>query len=377
MSFDEKTLYELLPAIYRIRDAERGGPLAALLEVISEQARVLEENLAQLYDDQFVETCAPWALPYIGDLIGITGLPGTNLQALSPRAEVAHTINYRRAKGTAAVLEQLARDVTGWPARAVEFFQLLATTQYMNHPRPENQSFVSVRGAERLEYLGGAFEHGAGVADLTHTVEVRRIASGRGRYNIPNVGIFLWRLRPFSLTRSQAVAAAAGDAQRFFFSPLGIDLPLFNLPATEDEAAHLAEPVNVPDRITRRVLARSLSDYYGRGKSLLVEVYDPAVGGKLKPVDPEQIAVCDLTDWVNLPTGPKDKVALDPVLGRVAFPPVTDPPNVNTLPAHAEVLVTFHYGFSASMGGGEYNRLSSFDTRQTEVLDEQGRPILK
>lgn len=37
------------------------------------------------------------------------------------RAWVANTLAYRRRKGTALVLEQLARDVTGWPATAVEF----------------------------------------------------------------------------------------------------------------------------------------------------------------------------------------------------------------------------------------------------------------
>jgi hypothetical protein len=53
----------------------------------------------------------------------------------SPRAEVAHTIAFRRRKGTATMLEQLARDVTGWPARVVEYFQLLGWTQNMNHIR--------------------------------------------------------------------------------------------------------------------------------------------------------------------------------------------------------------------------------------------------
>ena len=61
---------------------------------------------------------------------------------LSQRAQVANTLAYRRRKGTAAVLEQLARDVTGWNASVVEFFQLLATTQYMNHLRPENLSMA-------------------------------------------------------------------------------------------------------------------------------------------------------------------------------------------------------------------------------------------
>jgi len=88
MSFDLETLYKLLPAVYRIRDLEQLGnglpfdslqekvydssihlPLKALLEVIAEQIAVLEENLDQLYDDQFIETCAEWAIPYIGDLV--------------------------------------------------------------------------------------------------------------------------------------------------------------------------------------------------------------------------------------------------------------------------------------------------------------------
>lgn len=65
MTFDAQRLYESLPAIYRIRDTEAAGadteqrgPLQELIAVIAEQAAVLEENLAQLYDDQFIETCA-------------------------------------------------------------------------------------------------------------------------------------------------------------------------------------------------------------------------------------------------------------------------------------------------------------------------------
>ena len=372
MTFDEKKLYELLPAIYRIRDAQRVGtpadvpPLQALVRILAQQARVIEENLAQLYDDQFVETCAPWVLPYIGDLIGIKGLPSVGLEALNPRAEVGRTIGYRRRKGTVAMLEQLARDVTLWPARAVEFFQLLATTQYLNHLRPENQSFISIRGAERLEYLGGAFEHtAAGEPDLTHTIEVRRIASRRGRYNIPNVGIFLWRLREFPLTRSPAVPAGKDPQRLFFLNPLGCDLPLFNLEATEAQVTHIAEPLNVTDRIRRRVLRRDFKNYYGAGKSILLELPDPDPSTPPTEVNPGDIVVCDLTDWINLPAN--HKVAIDPVLGRIAFADAqTEPP-----------LASFYYGFSAPTGGGEYNRLGAFNTRRTEVLDNQGAPIVK
>src|SRR5258708_3998901 len=135
MSFDLDRIYNLLPAIYRIRDAQQGEPLKALLSVIADQVAVLEESLEQLYDDQFIETCAEWAVSYLGDLIGYRGVHDASVPRLSARAAVAHTINFRRRKGTAAVLEQLAHDVTGWYARAVEFFLLLGWTQHMNHVR--------------------------------------------------------------------------------------------------------------------------------------------------------------------------------------------------------------------------------------------------
>ena len=117
MTFDTQRLFELLPTIHRLRDGEGASgtrdALRALIDVIGGQVAVLEEDLAQLYDDQFIETCAEWVAPYIGDLIGYRTLYGLTAKVGSPRAEVANTIAYRRRKGTASMLEQLARDVTG------------------------------------------------------------------------------------------------------------------------------------------------------------------------------------------------------------------------------------------------------------------------
>ena len=52
-------LYQLLPAIYRIRDAEEGEPLRALLALIDEEFARVEEDVARLYDNWFIET-AGW-----------------------------------------------------------------------------------------------------------------------------------------------------------------------------------------------------------------------------------------------------------------------------------------------------------------------------
>jgi hypothetical protein len=144
MSRSPDRLYELLPTIYRLRDAEQGEPLRALLRVIAEQVDVVEDDIAQLYANWFIETCQDWAVPYIGELIGFqpvheAGDPGASNQRRStitiPRRAVANTIRYRRAKGTLALLEQLAADLAGWPARAVEFYLLLGWTQHINHQR--------------------------------------------------------------------------------------------------------------------------------------------------------------------------------------------------------------------------------------------------
>src|SRR5215468_7388579 len=123
-------LYDLLPVVHRLRDADRGYPLRALLQVISEQVDVVESDIAQLYENWFVETCQDWVVPYIGDLVGYTpqfdigepaavrnGRAMARERLLIPRREVADTVRLRRRKGTLAVLEELAEAVGGWPGR--------------------------------------------------------------------------------------------------------------------------------------------------------------------------------------------------------------------------------------------------------------------
>lgn len=343
MTPTHQRLYELLPAIHRLRDAAEGEPLKELIGVLAEQAAVLEEDLAQLYDDQFIETCAPWVAPYLGDLIGYRPLHGVVPRISSPRAEIANTISYRRRKGTAAMLEQVARDVTGWHACVVEFFQRLATTQHLNHVRPGNRS-PDLRQWEPLERLDTPFDR------LAHTLDVRRTAVGRGRYNIPNVGVFLWRLNSYPWT--DAVPAKL-DGRRYWFSPLGIDCALFTHPEPKPKLSGLSTRMNVPDPISRRTFREYLRDYVGPGKSVVLS----ADG---RTVEPEEFVVCDLSDT---PGGawsqhPQSKIGIDPVLGRIAFP--------RSQPAPGQVRATFHYGFSAKLGGGEYDRGRSVPAEFTE-----------
>jgi hypothetical protein len=215
----------------------------------------------------------------------------------------------------------------------------------MNHIRLDNHYAPDLRQWELLERVGSAFDR------IPRTVDVRRIASRRGRHNIPNVGVFLWRIDAYSQSRSPA---ARVDDRRYRFSPLNYDQPLFTRPETEDEITHLATPLNVPLPISRRVFHERKDDYYSadgtlRSLRLYVGASDP-----LPAIPPALIRGCNLSNhagtWAHLP--PPGKFAIDPVLGRIALPP--------GLPVDTRVEVDFHYGFSADLGGGEYARSASF-----------------
>jgi hypothetical protein len=374
MSLDADRLYGLLPAVYRIRDADQGEPLKALLAAFAQEFAALEENLAQLYDDQFIETCADWVAPYIGDLIGYRPLHGVAPKIASPRPEVANTIAYRRRKGTALMLEQLASDVTDWPAHAVEFFEQLATTQYMNHVRLHAPATADLRDTRAMFEQGGAFNA------LARTAEMRRPETGAGRYNIPNIGIFLWRLLALRLS-AVPLTPDPGDAsgRKFRVNPLGADLQLFRHAQTEDDISHLAEALNVPEPLSVRRMALAvraaqagsvpapdarLDDDYGEGKSLLFL----RPGNPPAPVSATQVRVCDLRDlvdgggnvtgWNHEGSVPAGTIGFDPERGRVLLGAASDGP----------LLATFHYGAVRAIGGGEYERTPEGDEAANQAV---------
>ncbi|MGA8052826.1 MAG: hypothetical protein WCA12_03030 [Burkholderiales bacterium] len=402
MNFTATKLVSLLPQLYRIRDAQQRppgasgpGPLEALLGVIANEVGLVEADIAKLYDDWFIETCNEWVVPYIGDLIGARNLHPVSTQTFSRRAWVANTLGYRRRKGTATMLEQLARDTTGWPAHAVEFFERLAWSQNVNHVRLHAPATLSLRSPDALERVNGAFD------PFAHTLDVRAIERGRGVHNIPNVGLFLWRLSSYPVGASGAapgsLPADYGSARayqdgadgRYTFSPLGLDGVLFNNPQSEETITQLAGERNVPDRLRRRALhdevealRQALVDgdappppvYFDGDRAVLRVITRMSAGGALAEIAPAFIGICNLEDppppalppadwrrpvdktYVKRQTGATVtrtiSVAVDPASGRLAFPAGVTP---------HEVFVLYSYGFPGDVGGGPYNRAASVD----------------
>ena len=358
-------LYQLLPAVYRLRDGER-GPLLRLVQVIAEQVETVERDIATLYDDWFIETCQDWVVPYLGDLVGyrsdVDALP-----AGVARRAVANTVRDRRRKGTLALLEALGVDLADWPVRAVEFYRTLAVSQPVHllgtgDALPEvwlgRGRTADLRDGDALDRLGGAFDA------LARTVDVRAPNSHRtaGRHNIPSVGAFVWRLGSYSATRTQARCLEEQDPHRYTFSILGNDAPLFTQlvtqPVTQPAAGSGTRPaapapsgtecplgeLDVPMPIRRRAFKRRMSDYYGEGRGLEI-----LLGARRQPVPAERIDAADLTRWGRY--RPRHgRVALDPELGRILFA------HDLLRETRAGVVVSYHYGFSADIGGGEYDR---------------------
>ncbi len=364
MSLNREQLYALLPAIYRTRDAENGQPLYALFTLLAEQAALVEDNIRQLYDDQFIETCAPWAIPYIGDLVGSATIAEINDGAPGRRAEVANTIGYRRRKGTLLALEQVAMDVSGRAAMAVEFFKRLIVTESMRHVRLHHASTLKVRRFVVPELLDSPF----GTAN--RTIDVRRIAPrlrtvadpdpmpldvnlhGGGRFNIPDIGVYVWRWKSFAVTQQ---AAFAVDTLRFMFSPLGQKMPLFNASPVRESFSSLTTRIDVPQPILRHEFAENLAEFDGVVNSV-------ALYGDGTLIPQKDICCHDLSDRADGSWGctAAGMVSIDPVLGRIQFSSKYALPKL--------LQVDYCFGFPANLGGGSYDRTQSLAGLATASL---------
>lgn len=386
-------LWDLLPGHLQEEDEQRGGHVRALLRIIGGTVGSVEEDIRDLFDDLFIETCADWVVPYIGALVSNNLISDASRSAelatelfddLAPhdlrppvagrvRADVARTIYYRRRKGTLPVLEELARNVMGWPVHAVEALDLLAWNQHVEHDRPA--TLPDVRSPERCGRIEGPFDTTA------HTVDVRAPASDEGWYHPRNVLFHCWRLQAHPLVWVPAKPAPSpGPNWGYTVSPLGNPTPLFSRWEREGDETGLTTEHLVPQPIRRSLFAADLRAYgatspprpqattfYGEfthlppvaglddapTASLVVYRNSVAIGPAIDPSAPVATfaagVVCRRLDpWPGIrPQG--QVIAIDVVSGRLA---VGDGFTDTTRSLH----VSFFAGSAAAFGGGGYGR---------------------
>jgi hypothetical protein len=357
MSAQTSPIYSLLPAVVRMRDAAEGGPLQALFQVLEEQHGIVRENVWRLYEDQFIETCAPWVIPYIGELIGFDPVYTTPLVSPDSRAEVANTIGYRRRKGTLVALEQVTADVSGRTTIAVEEFKRLVTTLSLRDVGAKRDGTADLRHGWKLTDQDGPFTR------LNRTIDVRNITPravpaispdptpldialhGPGRFNIQDVAVWMWRWQAFQVTKATAVALGGGG---YFFSAFGAPIPLFQ-PAPPESApfTRLTSESVVPEPIDLRRFHCRPGDFYPGAFELFAD-------GEAVPLG--QIIAANLTPGPDgsVCTPPKGKIAVDPHCGRIQYGPGLALPKV--------LLVNYNYGAPAAIGGGPYDRTASILT---------------
>jgi hypothetical protein len=371
--YSEK-LWRLLPVVYRAADAvdasgaNVNGPLRELVNRIGVQAAVVRRNIDRLWEDQSIESCDDWVISYLGDLLA-TNLVAS-LDARGQRLDVTKTIYYRRRKGTVAILEEIAADISGWDARVVEMFRRLSRTRHNLDPAIGAPSSApdpaEARALQHAQGLVGAFTGTAigGWADLRndfgvsrvdtafdelfHTADVRHGRGHLGWYNIPRLGVFLWRLRSFGVDLSTPVQVQQGNCtNQFTFDPTGRDIQLFAVGARAygDSWVSPTEP-QLPGRIDARLLRVALEELYAAiDPTDLVTVIPRSLAVyRLRGTDPELVDVSGVT------ADPRDTTRgyfIDPERGRLILRP--------QVPAGA-FLVGYHYGFSSTLGAGPYDR---------------------
>jgi hypothetical protein len=156
----------------------------------------------------------------------------------------------------------------------------------------------------------------------------------------------------------------------YTFNVLGNDTPLFNRPIAENETTTIAGELNLPIAIHRRDFADENAAhpvYYGEDKSFAIWVdgWPNNTSAAMQLIPRTSIISADLTDWHYKP--PKGKVCVDPLLGRIVFPPKQLP---------KKVWVSYRYGFSANIGGGEYSRTLSHP-ECSQIIRVSGKEALQ
>jgi hypothetical protein len=256
-------LWELVPGTHRHEDgiAEQPGVLRALIEIIGARAAVLRRSQDRLWDDEFIDLCEDWAVPYIGDLVDTRLVSALNKRGR--RIDVAKTIYYRRRKGTVRVLEELVADITGWEGKVVESFRGLARAKHNLDPAPRlfglegrfsgtpAHGFADLRDPRAAALTDGPFD------EYAHLPDVRQPRGTDGRWNIPKIAFHLYRLESLEVVGVRPHVRA--DGVTFTFDPSGRDTPLFIDRRRIDDwdTWTSAEPWELPAPMTCRLLGHA------------------------------------------------------------------------------------------------------------------------
>ncbi|HTL34343.1 MAG TPA: hypothetical protein VL326_14550 [Kofleriaceae bacterium] len=196
----------------------------------------------------------------------------------------------------------------------------------------------SVQGAERSRSAFGEY---------FHTADVRRGRGKTGWYDIPRLGVFVWRLTSFAVHHVTPVADA-NCPNCYTFDPTGRDVPLFAA-ATQTTGDQWISPQEeqLPGPISAGLMRAALPSLYsllvdGKVKRRSLALY--LMTAPPSQVDPELVPVEQIAAD---PRGSSGLPWIDAERGRIVWP---------AAPTNGPFLVDYHYGFTSLIGAGPYDR---------------------
>jgi hypothetical protein len=179
---------------------------------------------------------------------------------------------------------------------------------------------------------------------MAHTPDFRRIEGYQGRFNIPKLNFFLYRLFAYEVIR--ATPCDLGS-QRFTFDPSGRDISLFR-PSQKIGSTNptRVQEWQLPAPIPCRLLEQFKPDLIPKAVALAVAATEDAAA-----LPAHAIQAGNLATW-SLPGAPGIEAFVDPVLGRFLL---------TSAPAGQEKVYAlhYHYGLSSEVGAGTYVRSQS------------------
>jgi len=372
-------LWNLLPAIYRAEDSEVfgvNGPLREMVNRIGAQAAVLRRSIDLTWEDQSIETCDDWVIAYIGDLLATNLVAG--LDARGQRLDVAKTIDYRRRKGTMALLEELATDITGWRVRVVEFFRRLSRSHHnfdppitlpaeiadaeTNRILQEAQGLIGpltrtpLGGFADLHNIYGASKARSAFDEFAYTVDCRRGREQLGWHNIPRLGVFIWRLYSFmvgvpvsdllNLGIGVTPVEYAACPGHYTFDPTGREIPLFTAAARPVSNTWVSPAEwQLPVAISSSLLERELLHLYTVMDDDTIQYNSVGIFDANGNLVPGGQITADSRDWGDLQTN--FAFLITPEIGRLIK---------GKQAPEGNPLVIYHYGFASTIGAGPFDR---------------------
>lgn len=312
----------MLPAaLLAAQPPDQLPPLLALLGAIEQQWLMLAADADSVLDDTFPDSAAEWALPYLGQVLGLPPDAG--------RSEIGSATALRRRRGTPAALEDFATVITGWPARVTEGWQATIWCQQLRHPVRRTAS-LNMRAGEHL-LVGSQLD------------PARRSLTPGGSYHpaAATATVFPWQVFRFNATQ----VCPTADAGRFALHPLGLPTPLYLRPEllviasdAEDERPPDAPPAmrpprapaDLPLRATWRLIEALAPDQISYGPVWKLGAAHPLVAGQ--PDDPPLITLT--VDNVAVPWTSIGLTSLPPAAG-----PAPDPDQVLVDPNRGVIAV--------------------------------------